>query len=130
MNRRNRILVAEDNESIRNLLKTRLNRSGFEVVCVDNAADGIKRFTSETFDLVLTDICMPGLSGNILARYIYNLCTDVPIIAVTASPWLANEMFDMVIEKPFELTFLLDTIVYCLSAEADLVGEHKLKLCV
>ena len=130
MRRNNRILVVEDNESIRSLIETRLVRSGFEVVCADNVVDGIKRFNTESFDLVITDICMPGPSGNILARYVRNLRTDIPVIAVTASPWLANELFDMVIEKPFELTFLLDTITYCMSTEVSFPAEQALQLCI
>ena len=130
MNRKNKILIVEDNESIRHLLETKLDRSGFEVVCADNVVDGIKRFNAETFDLIMTDICMPGLSGNLLAGYVRNLRVDIPVIAVTASPWLVNELFDMVIEKPFELTFLLDTIAYYLPTEEDLPGEHALQLCI
>ena len=91
---------------------------------------GIDALCAEAFDLVLTDICMPGISGNILAGYVHNLRVDIPVIAVTASPWLANELFDMVIEKPFELTFLLDTIAYYLPTEADLPDEYALQLCI
>ena len=40
MNRKSRILIVEDNESIRRLLETKLDRSGFEVVCADNVVDG------------------------------------------------------------------------------------------
>ena len=130
MNRKNKILIVEDNESIRILLETRLVRSGFDVICTDNVVDGIKRFNAETFDLVMTDICLPGLSGNILARYVRNLRADIPIISVTASPWLVDELFDMVIEKPFELTFLLDTIAYYLPSETNMPAEHALQICV
>ena len=91
---------------------------------------GSKGSMRKKFDLVMTDICMPGLSGNILARYVRNLREDIPIISVTASPWLVNELFDMVIEKPFNLTFLLDTIAYCLRTEADMPDEHALQLCL
>jgi len=129
MSRNSRILIVEANESIRRLLETSLVRSGFEVVCTDNVIDGIERFNAETFDLVMTDICMPGLSGNILARYVHNLGADIPIVAVTASPWLVNELFDRVIEKPFALNFLLDTIAYYLPTEADLPGECALQFC-
>ena len=130
MRQNNRILVVEDNESIRSLLETRLVRRGFEVVCADNVVDGIKRFNAETFDLVMTNICLPGLSGNVLARYVRNLRSEIPIISVTASPWLVNELFDMVIEKPFELTFLLDTIKYYLPTQTDLHGEQALQFCI
>jgi len=130
MDQKYKILIVEDNESIRILLETRLVRSGFEVVCGDNVVDGIKRFNAENFDLVMTDICMPGISGNVLARYVRNLRAEIPIISVTASPWLVNELFDMVIEKPFELTFLLDTITYYLPTQTDLHDEQALQLCI
>ncbi len=130
MNRKHKILIVEDNESIRHLLEVKLRDSGFDMVITDNVADGIQRFNNEIFDLVMTDICMPGLSGNILARYIRNLRTDTPIIALTGSPWLVNELFDMVIEKPFELTFLLDTITYYMLTEDSYPSEHALQLCL
>jgi DNA-binding response OmpR family regulator len=130
MARTNRILVVEDNATIRRLIETKLLRSGFEVRCADNVIDGIELFTAEAFDLVITDICQPVLSGNLLARYVRNVSANTPIVAVTASPGLANEIFDTVIEKPFALALLLDTVAYYLAAGEDTHGERQLQCCI
>ena len=130
MSEKYKILVVDNNESIRLLLKTKLSKSNFDVYCAENVLEAFFKFIEEPFDLVLTDICMPGINGNNLARYIRNLRAEAPIIAVTASPGLANEIFDMVIEKPFGLKFLLDTVTYFLPEAKDIVDEQKLQLCI
>jgi two-component system KDP operon response regulator KdpE len=130
MNRHRKILVVDNDKALRLLIKTKFESNGFEVHCTDNAVDGIKHFTAEKFDLVMTDINLPTISGNILVRYVRNLCAGVPIIALTAAPGLAQEIFDMVVEKPFGLTFLLDSIAYFLTTEEEMTGEQTLQLCV
>ena len=130
MNAKIKVLIVEDNESIRNLLNTKLNKSNFDVYCAKNVLDAFSKITENRFDLFLTDISMPGLNGNILARYIRNLDKDIPIVAVTASPERANEVFDAVIEKPFCLNFLFDTISYFLQNDSDSPIEQPYQLCV
>lgn len=130
MNETCKVLIVDDNEPIRQMLKTKLNKSDFDVYCAKNVLDAFFKFMEEPFDLVLTDICMPGLNGNNLARYIRNLDKDIPIVAVTASPDLANEVFDAVIEKPFALNYLLDTISYFLHDETEIPAEQAYQLCV
>lgn len=130
MNETYKVLIVDDNEPIRQMLKTKLNKSDFDVYCAKNVLDAFFKFMEEPFDLVLTDICMPGLNGNNLARYIRNLDKDIPIVAVTASPDLANEVFDAVIEKPFALNYLLDTISYFLHDETEIPAEQAYQLCV
>lgn len=95
-----RILVVDDSEAYLALLNTWLTEFGFSVVAVNNGYDAICRFNKEDFDLVLTDICMPGLNGNMIAQYIQNVRADVPAVAVTSAPFLANEAyFDLIINK-------------------------------
>ena len=130
MNATCKVLVVDNNEPIRQLLKTMLNKSDFDVYCAENVLDAFFKFIEEPFDLVLTDICIPGLNGNHLARYIRNLDKEVPIVAVTASPGLANEVFDAMIEKPFALNYLLDTIMYFLHDETDIPAGQTYQLCV
>jgi DNA-binding response OmpR family regulator len=130
MDRHRKILVVDNDKAVRHLIKTKFECNGFEVLCTDNAVDGIKLFTAEQFDLVMTDINLPTISGNILARYVRNLSAGIPVIALTASPGLAQELFDMVVEKPSGLTFLLDSIAYFLMTEEDMTGEQTLQLCV
>ena len=125
-----RILIVDDNEVILQLFRAKLCGCGFSVITANNGIEAIRKFTSDRFDLVLTDINMPGLNGNILARYIRNVSKDVPVIAVTAAPWLANASFDMVIEKPFELKFLMDSIEYYLSDNSKQPEQCEVKCCV
>ena len=124
-----KILIVDDNEVFLQLFRTKLFGCGFSVVTANSGIEAIRKFTRDSFDLVLTDIYMPGLNGNILARYIRNVSKDVPVIAVTAAPWLANESFDMVIEKPFELKFLMDSMEYYLSDNSEQPEPCEVKYC-
>ena len=109
-----RILVVDDSNAHLQLLETWLSESGFAVVTVRDGYEAISRFNDEHFDLVLTDICMPGVNGNILAQYIHILRKEVPVVAVTASPFLADLDFDLVISKPYELEGLVTSLQYVL----------------
>ncbi len=108
----NILIVGNQTERFK-ALQNKLQQSGFLVICVADGLDAISAFTRGTFDLVLTEIDIPGLNGNLLARYVRNLRPETVIIAVTATPWLANNTFDQVVQKPFEAWFLADSIAYC-----------------
>ncbi len=129
MNQNYKILVVDDNDSIRQLIMTKLRSGGFDVVCAESGLDAIQQFNNESFDLILTDINMPGINGNILAQYIRNVTMDVPVIGITGEPWLAGDYFDTVIEKPFELKFLMDSIEYCCSGNLQRSDAHKVRSC-
>ncbi len=107
------ILIVDTNANDHKRLKSKLNQCGFTVVCVEDGLDAIRVFVEERFDLVLTDLSIPGLNGNLLARYFHNLSEEAFVVAVTATPWLANDAFDLVIAKPYEAKFMADAITYC-----------------
>jgi CheY-like chemotaxis protein len=54
-----RVLLAEDDDSVRDMLRTSLERDGFEVVAVANVCDALSRIASERFDVLLSDLHMP-----------------------------------------------------------------------
>jgi CheY-like chemotaxis protein len=54
-----RVLVAEDDDVVRDMLRTSLERDGFEVVAVANVCDALSRIASENFDVLLSDLHMP-----------------------------------------------------------------------
>jgi len=54
-----RVLLAEDDDSVRDMLRTSLERDGFEVVAVANVCDALSRIASEKFDVLLSDLHMP-----------------------------------------------------------------------
>ena len=63
-----RILLAEDDESMRAYLARALERSGYEVVSVSTGTDAVPLIATDRFDLLLTDIVMPEMDGIELAQ--------------------------------------------------------------
>jgi len=105
-----RILVVDDNEEISHMLETYLNESGFTAVSATNGYAGRDLLNREYFDLVVTDICMPGMDGNTLLQHIRKIRRHLPVIAMTATPAMAQSGFDLVIRKPFEIRVLVSSI--------------------
>ena len=68
----NLILVVDDDKAIRDVLKDFLGRFTHKVVAAGDGKEGLNYFNSECFDLVITDITMPIMDGNELARAIRN----------------------------------------------------------
>lgn len=105
-----RILVVDDSKEVRELLDTVFNECGFTVVIADNGLEAVRKFNEGAFDIILTDICMPGMNGNILSKQIKKIDRNIPVIAITASPGLAENHFDEVLAKPFDLECLLQAV--------------------
>ena len=109
-----RILIIDDEKAILQLLCRCLAK-----VCVDvdidvaeSAEEGIKKIHNTTYNLILTDIKMPGMSGNDLFYYVKNnVEQSIPIIAMSGTPWLLeNSDFDAVLAKPFEMKDMLGVV--------------------
>ncbi|AXI47347.1 hypothetical protein C1J03_15820 [Sulfitobacter sp. SK012] len=109
-NTEKRLLVAEDN-SINLLIVTHfLEACGYKFDTVENGLDCLKTFSENSYDMLLTDISMPGMDGVQVAteiRGMANAKRDVPIIAMTANVEIAAaERFvaagiNEVLAKPF-----------------------------
>ena len=106
------ILVIDDEKTILDVIKTVLSRTGFRVDIAMNGREGVQKFNRGRFDLVITDIQMPGLGGRDVVDHIRNSdrpCT--PIIGISGSPWLFdNIQFDAVLTKPFRFKDLINSI--------------------
>jgi CheY-like chemotaxis protein len=111
-----RILLIEDDRSIRNILALLLKSLGHRVEMAEDGEKGIELFREKgRFDLVITDIRMPRIDGNEVARYIRSSDTaETPIAAITAhEDEVQKEMFDFSLLKPFsnkELIRILSSI--------------------
>ena len=79
-----RILVVDDEESIRLLYQEELQDQGYEVILAGDAEEAIIKFTEMTPHLVILDIKMPGRSGIEVMKSIRDQSRDVPIILSTA----------------------------------------------
>jgi two-component system chemotaxis sensor kinase CheA len=82
---RRRILLVEDTEFFRQLVKGYLEGQGFEVVTAVNGAEGLKVVADQSFDLVVSDIEMPEMDGWKLARAVREQLgrRDLPLLALT-----------------------------------------------
>jgi len=106
------ILVIDDEKAILDAIKIELSRAGFKVEIALDGLEGIQKFNTGRFDLVITDILMPKLNGRDVVDHIHNSdspCT--PIIGISGTPWLfENIPFDAVFTKPFSLEDLVNSI--------------------
>lgn len=107
-----KILVIDDEEQIVLMLAMALSKYGFDVEIATNGVEGIKKFDEECFDLVITDICMPGLGGNDVVEYVRNSKKYfTPVIGITGTPWLCEDAyFDAVFTKPFAIGGLIEAV--------------------
>jgi two-component system response regulator PilR (NtrC family) len=79
-----RILVVDDERSMREMLTILLEREGYEAVEAGNGTDALRLFEASPFDLVISDIQMPGLNGIELLERIKKLAPEVPVLMITA----------------------------------------------
>ncbi len=78
-----RILIVDDEEPLRNLLKASFLRSGYDVVAVSNGSEALSVFESQRIDLVLLDVIMPGIDGFAVCQQLREK-SEVPIVMLTA----------------------------------------------
>ena len=78
-----RVLLAEDDESMRVYLARALERTGYHVVAVDNGAAALPLLESEPFDLLLTDIVMPEMDGIELAQKASAIDPSIRVMFIT-----------------------------------------------
>ncbi len=79
-----KILIVEDQKSLCLLYEEELAKEGYEVVAVNDADSGLEALQKSQFDLIITDIRMPGKDGIELITQIMGLRKDIPIIINTA----------------------------------------------
>ncbi len=79
-----RLLVVDDEPSMREFLEIMLSQEGYQVSTAATGEEGFKIYRTQEFDLILTDVKMPGMSGLDLIREIHSVDPSIPIIAVTA----------------------------------------------
>jgi CheY-like chemotaxis protein len=75
-----RILYVEDNDLVREVTAELLSTDGREIVSVPSAEEALKEFRDGGFDVVITDVSLPAMSGLDLARHIRGLRPEMPII--------------------------------------------------
>lgn len=117
-----RLLIVDDEPSIREFLEIMLSNDGYEVWTAATGEDGLRTFRRHEPDLVLTDVRMPGMSGLDLIKHIHTRDPSVPVIAITAYACADDALravregaYDYV-SKPFEIDDLRIVIRNALEA--------------
>jgi DNA-binding NtrC family response regulator len=111
--RKERILFVDDDEAGRELGLYNLGQAGFEAVGARDGAEALACFEGERFDLVVTDLRMPGVSGMELLARLRELAPDVPVVVITAHGSVEAAVQAMkagaydFLEKPFGREVLL-----------------------
>lgn len=78
-----RILLAEDDDSMRQYLSRALERSGYEVIAVDRGTAALPILAEQSFDLLLTDIVMPEMDGIELAQHVASVAPQTRVMFIT-----------------------------------------------
>ena len=110
------ILVVEDEEDVRELLKDILTDGGHTVEFTQDGKKGIELFQERKFDMVFTDLGMPGMSGWQVAEQIKKINKNTPVVLITG--WEVQEKgrelkksgVDMVVKKPFRVNEILELV--------------------
>ena len=111
---RTRILVIDDEDYVRELLRDILESEGYEVVLADGGREALELFDRDSFDAVFTDVGLPGMSGWELARAIRERSRRLPIAVITGwgeavgSNEQKEAQVDWVVAKPFTLDRIIE----------------------
>jgi len=121
-----KLLIIDDNKEILDALCEFLSKKKYDISSANNGLEGLKYLEKEQqgFDVVITDLIMPDISGVALISIIKKKYPDTLVIAITG--WgehpeaLATEAeADLVMEKPFELSELEKSLKKLLSSKFD-----------
>jgi DNA-binding response OmpR family regulator len=116
-----KILVVDDDDAIRALLRTVLRRRGFVVDTARNGVEALEQMGTSRYILVVLDLMMPRMSGYELMEQleVQSVMTRPRVLILTAG--LEPRTFDTelvvgTMHKPFDIELLLDTVAGCLTA--------------
>jgi len=123
------IMVIDDEPAILNTLSAILSRQGYQISAFDNGVPALETFTHtpDRFDLIITDMTMPRLTGDRLARKILKIRADIPILVCTGYHESFSEAeatragITKFIQKPITASALLKIINELLPTRAPVV---------
>ena len=111
-----RILIVEDEPGIATFVKEGLEEEGYEVTWQDRGDEGLKMAEKNSFDVLLLDWMLPGLSGIEISQTLRDSGIETPIIFLTAKDTLEDTLMGLqaggndYIKKPFHFAELLERI--------------------
>lgn len=128
-----KILVVEDDKDLNRAVCSFLSKSGYETVSCPNANDAYNAMYGGSFDLIVSDIMMPGIDGFEFAKTVRELNEDIPILFMTARDDFASKQrgyrigIDDYMVKPIDLDELFLRIG-ALLRRAKIASSHRLEI--
>jgi len=125
-----KILIIDDEEHLRNLLADLLASDGYEVKTAADGREGLASFQEGTYDVVITDLGLPEMSGLEVAEEIKKIAPVTPVILLTGfslqpgDGQMKDAKVDLIITKPFQLAQVLDVVHKALRIKE----EHGLRV--
>jgi CheY-like chemotaxis protein len=118
-----RILLVEDDPGVRELLVDILRGHGYDVTAANSAEEALERARDHVFDLLLSDVDLPGMNGARLARTLRERQPDLRMVLMSGYPddgTIDGELTErpMFLRKPFGSAFLLAQI-------SSVLGQHS-----
>ena len=104
-----RILIVDDEPTMRQLLRTHLKRQNYEILEAGAAEEGLSIVKENDLDLVITDVKLGGMTGVELLSQIKRIYPDLPVIVMTGMPEIQDAVESMKIgavdyvSKPFRI---------------------------
>lgn len=109
-----RVLVVDDQDGVRrNVRNVLVVLAGCEVVEAASGEDALERLATQPFDLVVTDLSMPGMSGLDLAAAVRRTGAGPPVLLLTGQGEIEDDLagdVDETLVKPVEVTRLVETV--------------------
>lgn len=118
-----KVLVVDDEPSIRLLVSRALQRNGFETDVASDGVEALEKLEQDRFDLLILDVMMPRLNGiDVIEQLSGNAERPPKILVMTAaSPSVLRDLpahrVEKIITKPFELQTLISSAIAAASAE-------------
>ena len=131
-----KILLADDDDSLRRVLEFQMQEAGYAVSTAENGARALEIFSAEDFDCLITDWRMPQMSGAELLQRAGAINSETPVIVITAFGDLETAVeamrsgaFDF-ITKPFDRQVILLTVEKALKYGSVLAENRRLRRLV
>ncbi len=128
-----KLLVVEDDKDLNRSVCTFLDRNGYETIGCLNAEDAYDAMYENVFDLIISDIMMPGIDGYEFAKTVRSLNSEIPILFMTAKDDIRSMQksyrigIDDYMTKPINFDELLLRIG-ALLRRAKIVNSHRLEI--
>jgi len=124
------ILVVDDEEHVRSLLKHSLERYGYKTILAETGLEALSQLQKHTgkVSLVILDMIMPKMNGSEALKKLRDMFPDMPVLIATGYPGDGKEAVDIqneeILKKPFKVSELLQRVRTILDGEAGKNGSH------